>query len=110
MSKIFACGLPLQINVNMTSIMQNLSYLLGDDISADQKEDLETRLDIIRHKLKYSTDKPILAIINHLEPLTLADVNADLIDFVGAKLIEKHLTIIVEWFVLELQSQQFQDP
>ncbi|WP_142600555.1 substrate-binding domain-containing protein [Solitalea koreensis] len=68
--------------------MQNLSYLLGEDISADQKEELETRIDIIQHKLKYVTDKPLVAIVEQLEPLKLAGLNAEMIDLAGGKLTE----------------------
>ncbi|MCO4292582.1 hypothetical protein NF867_06895 [Solitalea sp. MAHUQ-68] len=58
------------------------------NVSAELREDLETRIDIIEHKLKYVTDKPSIAIIEGLNPLKLASVNKELVSLVGGSLIE----------------------
>lgn len=61
---------------------------LLSDVPAELREDLETRIDIIEHKLKYVTDKPTVAIVESLEPFRLASVDGELLNLVGGTAIK----------------------
>ncbi|POY36559.1 hypothetical protein C3K47_09290 [Solitalea longa] len=67
--------------------MHNREQLLGS-VSVEIREDLETRIDIIEHKLKYVTDKPVIAIVESLVPFKLAVVNNELVSLVGGSVVE----------------------
>ncbi|UKJ06996.1 hypothetical protein [Solitalea lacus] len=74
--------------------MHNRAQLLGN-VSDEIREDLETRIDIIEHKLKYVTDKPVVAIVNSLEPLSLATVDKNLLSLVGGSATDA--TNLISW-------------
>ncbi|MNY09048.1 hypothetical protein D3C86_1419390 [compost metagenome] len=67
--------------------MHSRSQLLAD-VPAELREDLETRIDIIEHKLKYVTDKPTIAIVESLDPLKLATVDEELLGLAGGTAIK----------------------
>lgn len=66
--------------------MHNRAQLLRN-VSDEHREELETRIDIIEHKLKYVTDKPLITIVKSLNPLSLAKVDASIVEFVGGRLV-----------------------
>jgi len=71
-------------------------------------ERLEERIDIIRHKLKFITDKPTVACIEWIEPLMLAgNWTPELVDIAGGRSIltenGKH-SPFVDWDDIRLQD------
>ncbi|MEO6524581.1 MAG: cobalamin-binding protein [Mucilaginibacter sp.] len=97
----------------------NLDHIFADikliaaELDAKQQGDLlielmEERIDIIRHKLKFITDKPTVACIEWIEPLMLAgNWTPELVDIAGGSSIltqtGKH-SPYVDWDDIRLQN------
>ncbi|GEM_PF-997242 len=70
--------------------------------SMELSEELQERVDIIRHKLKFIEQKPTVACVKQLDPLTLwAEQMPELVDIAGGASIA---TGNIQWEELEQQN------